>query len=573
MFKFSTIFLLQVIALIGFSQNIEKYPINYFRSPLDIPLLLSGNFGELRNNHFHSGLDIKTQGVEGKNVYAIADGFVSRIKIMPIGYGKIVYITHPNGYTSSYAHLQHFKGKLADYIKKYQYNNETFEMDFYPPDSAVVVKKGDVIALSGNSGSSGGPHLHFEMRETVSEYAINPLLFGFDIKDEVKPVIKSITVFPLNDTSFVNNRNATQEFTVIGNNGTYQLSNNVIITAYGQVGVGINAYDQQSGTSNQNGVYSVLLFDNNELIYKSELSSFSFDHSRALNSLIDYDIYLKRKTRFQRSCIEPNNPLTIFKEQKNNGAIAIANKETNIINYVIGDFHKNTSMLSFSIIGSKPEGVSIATLKPKIDTLFKYSDHNILDKQNIVVNFPKGVFYSDLPLQYQEKPAKSNTLTPVYQIHTDVTPIHDYIEVSIKVGRITEEQRKKAVIVNYDHNNTLYSRGGEWRNNYLTAKSKIMGGFSVMLDTIPPVINLVNIFANKNMSNNSSIIATMSDNLSGIKTYRGEIDGKWILMDYDAKRARLEHDFDNLPAGEHIFKLEVTDFVGNSKVVEVPFTR
>jgi len=573
MIKFFSLFLIQLIVLIGFAQNPEKYPKNYFRSPLDIPILLSGNFGELRNNHFHSGLDIKTQGVEGKNVYAIADGFVSRIKIMPIGYGKIIYITHPNGYTSSYAHLQRFKGKIADYIKKYQYDNETFEMDFYPPDTALIVKKGDIIALSGNSGSSGGPHLHFEIRETISEYAVNPLLFDFEVKDEVKPVIKSITVFPLNDTSFVNNRNATQEFSVTGGNGTYHLNNNVIITAYGQIGFGINAYDQQSGASNQNGVYSIMLFDNNELIFKSELSSFSFDHSRALNSLIDYDIYLNKKSRFQKSCIEPNNPLTIFKEQKNNGTITISDKETRSVNYMVGDINKNTSMLAFNIFGSKPEGITVATIKPKIDTIFKYADHNILDKQNIVVNFPKGVLYNDLHLQYQEKPAKSNTLTPIYQIHNDYTPIHDYIEVSIKVARISEEQRKKAVIVNYDHNNVMYSRGGEWRNNYLTAKSKIMGGFSVMLDTIPPVVNLVNIFAGKDMSRNTSIVATISDNLSGIKTYRAEIDGKWVLMDYDGKRARLEHEFDNLPSGTHHFKLEVTDFVGNVKTVEASFTR
>jgi len=264
MIKFFTLFIIQFLISIGFSQTLEQYPKDYFRSPLDIPLLLSGNFGELRNNHFHSGLDIKTQGVEGQKVYAVADGFVSRIRIMPIGYGKIIYITHPNGYTSAYAHLQQFKGELAKEVKRYQYANETFEMDYYPPDTLLKVKKGDVVALSGNSGSSGGPHLHFEIRETVSEYAVNPLLFGFDIKDDVKPVIKSISVFPLNDTSYVNNRNATQEFGIIGSNGNYQLSNNVIITAYGQIGVGINTYDQQSGASNQNGVYSIMLFDNNE---------------------------------------------------------------------------------------------------------------------------------------------------------------------------------------------------------------------------------------------------------------------------------------------------------------------
>ena len=573
MIKFFTLFIIQFLISIGFSQTLEQYPKDYFRSPLDIPLLLSGNFGELRNNHFHSGLDIKTQGVEGQKVYAVADGFVSRIRIMPIGYGKIIYITHPNGYTSAYAHLQQFKGELAKEVKRYQYANETFEMDYYPPDTLLKVKKGDVVALSGNSGSSGGPHLHFEIRETVSEYAVNPLLFGFDIKDDVKPVIKSISVFPLNDTSYVNNRNATQEFSIIGSNGNYQLSNNVIITAYGQIGVGINTYDQQSGASNQNGVYSIMLFDNNELIYKSELSMFSFNHSRALNSMLDYDIYLCKKTRFQRSCVAPNNPLTIFKEQKNNGTIAIANNETRTINYMVSDINKNIALLSFNILGKKPEAINIATIKAKVDTILKYSDDNILDKHNIMVSFPKGVLYNDLHLQYQEKSALKSSLTPVYQIHNGYTPIHDFIEVSIKAGRITEEQRKKVVMVNIDQNGAISSKGGEWRNNYLTAKSKVLGGFTIMLDTVVPIINPINIFANKTMTGNSSIICTISDNLSGIKTYRGEIDGKWILMDYDGKTAKLTHVFDNLPTGNHTFKLEVTDFVDNKTVLELPFIR
>lgn len=568
-----TIILIQLLIANVYCQTTEQYPKDYFRSPLDIPLFLAGNFGELRNNHFHSGLDIKTQGVEGQLVHAAADGYVSRIRIMSIGYGKIIFITHPNGYTTSYAHLQQFQGKVAEYIKQYQYKNETFEMDFYPPDTALVVKKGDVIALSGNSGSSGGPHLHFEVRETVSGFAVNPLLFGFVIKDAVKPVIKSISIFPLNDTSFVNNRNTTQEYPVVGSNGNYQLSNNPIITAYGQIGVGINTYDQQSGASNQNGVYNIMLFNNNELIYKSELSSFSIDNTRALNSLIDYDIYLRKNIRFQKSYIEPNNPLTIFKERKNNGAITIADKETKTLNYMVGDINKNTAMLAFNILGLKPEGISTATIRAKVDTILKYTDNNILDKHNIIVNFPKGALYNDLYLQYQEKPALKSSLTPVYQIHSDVTPINNNIEVSIKVGRITEELRKKAVIVSIDHNHSISSKGGEWRNNYLTAKSKIMGGFTVMIDTIAPIINPVNIFANKNMTGNSAIVCTMSDNLSGITTYRGEIDGKWILMDYDGKSAKLTHVFDNLPIGEHIFKLEVTDFVGNKKVVEIPFIR
>lgn len=559
------------LAIYGFSQQSTNYPKDYFRSPLDIPLLLSGNFGELRNNHFHSGLDIKTQGVEGKNVYAIADGYVSRIKIMPNGYGKIIYIDHPNGYTSTYAHLQQFKGKIAEEIKRYQYEKESFEIDYFPPDTLLKVKKGDIIALSGNSGSSGGPHLHFEIRETATEFAINPLLFGFDVKDNIAPGIKSISVFPLNDTSFVNNRNVTQEFTAVKSNGNYQILSS--ISAYGLIGIGINSYDQQSGASNQNGTYSVMLFDNNELIYKTELSSFHFNHNRAMNSFIDYELYHRKRKRYQRSYVEPNNPLTVYKEKKNNGALTLNNNETKNINLIVGDLNKNTSMMSFTIHGKKPELIETSTIRAKVDTILNCFIENIVDKHNIKVTFPKGVLYSDLHLQYQEKPALRNSLTPVYQIHNGYTPIHDVIEVSIKPGRITEEQRKKAVIVNIDQNGTIFSRGGEWRNNYLTAKSKILGGYTIMLDTVAPHINPVNIFANKNMSANWSITATISDNLSGIKTYRAEIDGKWILMDYDAKSAKLTHVFDNLPSGNHVFKLEVTDFVDNKKVIEIPFIR
>lgn len=555
----------------GSTQKDSLYPKDYFRSPLDIPLFLSGNFGELRNNHFHSGLDIKTQGAEGKNVYAVADGYVSRIRIMPNGYGKIIYINHPNGYTSTYAHLQQFKGKIAEEIKCYQYENETFEMDFYPQETLLPIKKGEIIALSGNSGSSGGPHLHFEIRDTKTEFALNPLFFGFDIKDNITPIIKSIMVFPVNDTSYVNNRNVAQEFGVIKSNENYLVP--AEINAYGQIGIGINTYDQQNGASNLNGVYTVLLFSDNQIIYKTELSSFSLEHSKALNSLIDYEWFHRKKTRIQRCVIEPNNPLTIYKEEKNKGVIAIADGNTKLLNFIIGDFHNNTSMLALTIHGKKPDLTGISTLKEKIDTVLKYSETNIVDKHNIIIKFPKGSLYDDLNMLYSEKPALKSSLTPIYQVHNGYTPIHEPIEVSIKPGRISDELRKKAIIANIDQNGTIFSRGGEWRNNYLTAKSKILGGFTIMIDTVSPIINLVNIFANKNMSANSSIVATMSDNLSGIKTYRGEIDGKWILMDYDAKSARLTHYFDNLPSGNHTFKLVVTDFVGNSKIVEIPFIR
>jgi hypothetical protein len=302
------------------------------------------------------------------------------------------------------------------------------------------------------------------------------------------------------------------------------------------------------------------------------MRKFSFDESRALNSLIDYETYLRSKTRFQKSFIEENNPLSIYTIKKNNGIILMTNATNNLVDYLITDSYGNSSTLQFTLTGLKPTTTS-PKVKSKIDTIFSYKNVNIFDKQNIRMEIPKDALYKNLEFEFQIKDTMRGAITPTYQLHNDYTPLHDYITISIKPGRISETLRSKAIVVNIDRNGRFYSRGGEWRNNYLTAKSKTFGGYTIMIDTIPPTIKPYNIYANKNMSNNSSIIVSIADNLSGVKSYRGEIDGKWILMEYESKKAHLIHKFDNLPPGNHIFKLSVTDDVGNSTTSEIPFIR
>ncbi len=567
------IFIIPILLVGFFTKAQETFPQNYFRSPLNIPLYLAGNFGELRSNHFHSGLDMKTQGKEGFNIYAAADGYVSRIKVSPWGYGKTIYIDHPNGYTTVYAHLQGFKGEIANLIKKYQYEKESWEIDWYPPDTLMKVKKGDIIALSGNTGGSGGPHLHFEIRETKTEFPVNPLLFGFEIKDNIKPEIKSITLTPLNDTSYVDNKKGMQRYLVTGSDGIYKLRYPTPINAYGEIGVGIETIDKLNGYGNRNGIYSIELSKNQEIIYKSEMKKFSFDQSRALNSLIDYEYFLKENVRFQRSFIEVNNQLDIYTKENNKGIVLFAKNDSTYFKYIVKDTYGNTSIIDFTINGNVDKKNLPNIIKQKYDTLFSYKDSNVFEEDNVIISIPKDALYKDLPFHFFVADTMIGAITPTYFVHNDYTPLHEPIEISIKVGRLSEYLRNKSTIVHFDRNKRYYSKGGTWRNNYLTASSKAFGGFAVMIDTVPPVITPLNITENKNMVNNSAIEIKIGDNLSGIKSYKGSIDGKWVLMEYESKKAKIFYEFDNLPAGKHNFELTLTDGVDNSTSLSIPFTR
>lgn len=567
--KILTIILI-LMSFFGISQ--DTIPKNYFRSPLGIPLYLAGNFGELRSNHFHSGLDMKTQGKEGFNVYAAADGYVSRIKISPWGYGKTIYIDHPNGYTTVYAHLKGFKNHIASETKKYQYQKESWEIDWYPSDTLMKVKKGDIIAISGNTGGSGGPHLHFEIRETETEFPVNPLLFGFEIKDDIKPLIRSITLTPLDDTSYVNNKKGTQRFLVAGSNGNYKLKYSTPIYAYGNIGIGIETIDKLNGYGNRNGIYSIELQKDNEVIFKSEMKKFSFDESRALNSLIDYEFYLKENVRFQRSYIEPNNPLSIYVQHKNKGVINFKPNDVLNFNYTIKDTYGNTSKIKFQVNGSSSKKTTGSNLNQSVDTIFSFRDSNYLVKPNIAVSIPKDALYNDLPIHFYEADTMIGAITPTYFVHNDYTPLHKPISVSIKVGRLSDYLRDKATIVHFDRRKRYYSKGGKWRNNFITAKSKNFGGFAVMIDTIAPKITPFNIIPNRNMANYKTLEVKIADNLSGVKSYRATIDGKWIMMEYEAKKAKLFYTFDKLPKGKHEFKIEVTDGVGNVATTTIPFS-
>ena len=287
----------------------NNIPQDYFSNPMEIPLILSGNFGELRSNHFHSGLDIKTQQREGVPIYAPADGYINRIKVSHFGYGKALYITHPNGYSTVYAHLQRYAGVIQEYVKDKQYKKESYTLELFPEKEILPVKKGDLIAYSGNSGSSGGPHLHFEIRDPASR-PMNPLLFGINIPDTKKPLINTIFAYPLGKDAQVNNsQNPIKLRLILQKDGSYKTEN---VTAFGRIGFGISTYDQQNGASNKNGVYQIRAINNGEEVFKVLFEKFSFDETRYLNRFIDYAYYKTNRSRVQKLFRQSNNPISLI---------------------------------------------------------------------------------------------------------------------------------------------------------------------------------------------------------------------------------------------------------------------
>lgn len=383
-----------------FAQN--QYPKDYFRSPLDIPMQLSGNFGELRPNHFHAGFDIKTQKIEGLNVYAVADGYVSRIKISTFGYGKAIYITHPNGYTTVYGHLKFATPFIENYIKANQYLEKKYEIELFPKPDELVIKQGDIIALSGNTGGSDGPHLHFEIRDTQTEKAINPIFFGFDsqLKDTKRPMITNLVVYPIDENAIVNqSKNPLLLSLSLQNDGSY-ISDKVLAT--GKIGFGINAYDTYDVAWDRNGIFKVESFLNGKPYLGYQFDTFAFDEARYINAFIDYPRYKRMAQRVQKLFMKKPYPLSIIQPNNTDGIIDVLPNITQIYRIEVSDFNENKSVINIPIQFSSTPAMDTLKLKKTPYFIKANKDYNF-EKENMSVFIPAGTFYEDFYLDFDVK--------------------------------------------------------------------------------------------------------------------------------------------------------------------------
>lgn len=543
----------------------SKIPVNYFSSPVDFNITLSGTFGELRTNHFHSGIDIKTYGAMGKPLHAIADGLVSRIAVSPGGFGKAVYVEHPNGYTSVYGHCNTFAPEMANWVKSEQYRLESFSVNLFPPKDMFVVKRGDIIAYSGNSGGSMGPHLHFEIRKTIDQKPVNPLLFDFKVKDFIRPKILGLKIFPANHYSLINGKNKIVSPALAGWGPEYRIESGDTLTLSGDFYFGINTYDRLNESNNNNGVYSISFYIDTNLVFSQEMDEFSFTESRYVNSLIDYSGYIHQKTRYQKTYIQPNNQLSVYKHVEGNGIFSFLDEDFHTLKYLVKDAAGNESILTFTIRSLAPEFKNVmatqtgAPEKP----IFSWNKDNVFETSNLKLNVPRGALYDTMQFDYSStNTAAKGFYSPLFKIHNPGTAIHTSCDLSILPIGLPENLKNKALIVGV--NKMLIAAGGEWEDEYLHTKIRDFGNYAVTVDTIAPKIKPLNFTNGKNVAAQQSLRVNITDDLAGIDSYKATLNGEWLLMDWDPKNDLLVYLMDErMKPGKNDFRLKVTDAVGN----------
>ena len=437
-------FTLLFLSFLGFGQ--EKYPKNYFRSPLDIPLILSGTFGELRSNHFHSGIDIKTQGREGFNTYAVADGYVSRIKIAQFGFGKAIYITHPNGYTSVYAHLSKYADAIEKYVKEYQYNTKKSTTgNRYLKEDQFPVKKGDIIAYTGDTGGSSGPHLHFEIRNSKTENIVNPMLFEILPDDDIPPVFQSLMIYALNSASRINENNLNVSLPIKKTaKGVYKTNR---FSSNGLIGIGVRVFDRLNNANNKNGIYSLEMLVNGKRVYYHDVETFSFSESKLINLLIDYKHFKTYKKRIHKTHKVTKNTLSIYKDLINDGNIRVENNSNYQVKVIAKDFKGNKSVLEIPIKGISSNALFTKTKDTTAYKIIAKKFHKFtLD--DFTVAFPKNTFYEDCFLNLKKE-------NGIVKIHQPTIPLDKSYTLTFDVSKYTEKEKAQLYIANVEYKKFL----------------------------------------------------------------------------------------------------------------------
>lgn len=552
--------------------DLHEIPVLY-STPIDIPMLLSGNYGEIRTARFHTGIDIKTDLVEGKNILAARDGYVYRIAVGSGGYGKAVYLKHPDGQVTVYAHMQQFAPVIDEYVKQEQYRRKSFEVDINPSQEQFVFQRGEFLGFSGNSGNSEAPHLHFEIRD-ASSVPLNALEYELDIKDETRPMINWLAVYPLDPQSTVNGVHKKLLIPVSDNDGNpYLKTNNLRVS--GHIGLGIETYDYLDNSYNKCSPYTISMTMDERWVFFCRIDSIPFSMAAYVNSHIDYEEKVSTGKNIQKLFVAPNNKLSIYKLAVNRGILTVKDTLKHAVGIKVTDTYGNEATLSFTFQGSNKGSPPVAiAADPTRVGRFRYDTLNLYENHDIRIVIPRDGLFDHLDFHYEKTQNDSYPWSFLHQVHNEYTPLAKPYILSIRCSDLPPRLQDKAVIASPGKSGAWISQGGTYHNGYVTTRVKSFGKFFIAVDTINPMITPVAFKAGGQYTKGQVLSFTIADTQSGIRKYNGYMDDTWTLFEYDAKNDLLFYTLDDNRLSKnktHSITIMVSDNKDNISVYNAEF--
>ena len=535
----------------------SKYPQGYFANPLGIPMSLSANFGELRPNHWHMGLDLRTDQKENYPVLASADGYVAHIGIRPSSFGRFIIINHPNGYSTLYAHLNKFYPDLEKYVREKQTENESWAIELDFSENDFKVKKGKEIGKSGNTGGSQGPHLHFEIRDTETDRSLNPLLFGMPLHDDVPPVLLRLAMYDRSISTY----DQTPKLFALKKTGSEYLIPKmpVLKTGFNTVSFAIQAVDKFPASQNSNGIYTARIFKDDERIAEFILDQINYSESEYINAQIDYRFYKAGRGYVQHISPLPATGGNVYHVFNDDGLIHLDDTLPHRITIQVGDANDNFSSINFFL--QFKEGIEISRPAGSADNNFVPGYVNIFEKTDFEAYLPEACIYDTIhPIYYRSDPSLPNAVSALHQLKDNSYPVHEEMTIKIRPTVAIKQEWRDKIVIQRNAGNAILKP--TWQGEWLSAKTGAFGSFIALVDLTPPQVNNLGKGDTVNLSPASRIVFTPTDN-SGIKSFRAELDGNWLMFTNYKGRSWIYNFDEQCPYGMHELKVTVEDIVGN----------